>query len=168
MEQFPLYTFGFVLQHTRNNMMNKKWVFISVLIVLWATSNGCDNPADSPATSNAEIVGTYKGQYAGGAETLELHADGIFMQTFRGATNTGYTLTGKWVYETNMVWKGQTNKISRISFKPFTVPAGESACTTNTKLDGASGTWCRSPVRIEIGPWPYFVRKVQDDDEAGK
>jgi hypothetical protein len=163
--------------------MNTKHIFISAFIALLATSNGCGDANDVPATLKAEIVGTYKGHYAGGNELFEISADGTFVQTFQGGNNGEYTSTGKWIYETNMVLNGTytnnfTNgvfrmdktsnvkrsvKISRISFEPFMIPSGMSGCVTNTKVECGTGDWRRDPIRIEIGPWPYFVTKVQDN-----
>jgi hypothetical protein len=148
--------------------MNTKYFFIFALLGLWSLASGCGEATDSPATSKTEIVGTYKGRYAEGIEIFEIHGDGTFLQTFRGGTNSGYTSTGKWIYETNMVWKGESNKISRISFEPFMIPSGLSACVTDTKVETGAGEWRRNPVRFELGPWPYFVRKDQTNEGAVK
>jgi hypothetical protein len=142
--------------------MNTSYFLIFMLLVLWETSPGCGDATDSPATSKAEIVGTYKGRYASGTETFEIHDDGTFLQTYRGGTNAGYTSTGKWLYETNAILNGQSVKMSRFTFKPLMVPAGVSVCTTNTKFDVSSGAWRRNPFRIELGPWPYLVAKSKE------
>ena len=158
-----------------------KPLLIPAFIALLAASNGCGQATDTPATSKAEIVGTYTGHYADGIETFEIRYDGTFSQTFHGGTNTGYSSSGKWLYETNMVLSGtytniftngafQMRKISderrsvtisRISFTPLTAPAGTFACVTNTIFQIGNGTWRRNPIRIEFGPWPLFVTKVE-------
>ena len=159
-----------------------------MLCVLWATSNGCGGSSNSPDASKAGIVGTYKGSYEGGTEVFQIHDDGTFLQTFYRGTNASYTSSGKWLYESNMVMNGTytnvfTNgvfreekisgdkrsiKISRISFTPFIVPSGLYGCITNTMFHVVGGQWQRDPTRIELGAWPYFVRKVQDNEQAGK
>ena len=141
--------------------MNANYFLVSMLALLCGALVGCGEATDSPAVSNAEIVGTYTGHYASGTETLEIHADGTFAQTFRQGTNAGYTSSGTWYYETNMIWKGLTNKISQVSFSPLTLPAGMSGCATNTKVQVGTGLWQRNPVRIELGAWPYFLTKMQ-------
>ena len=135
------------------------YLYKTLFLLLVIFIAGC--AVDESPPSAAEIVGTYKGQYGGGTEEFEIHGDGTFLQMFRGGTNAGYKLEGKWVYETNMVWKGQSTKISRITLKPFMIPGGMAACVTNTKVGAGCGEWKRDPMRIEIGPWPYYVAKVQ-------
>lgn len=166
--------------------MNIKCVVISAFLAATGLLTGCGDTTDLPATSKSEIVGTYQGNYASGTETVNIRADGSFSQTFQGGTNSGYTLSGKWTYETNVVLNSQyrsviTNGVflvekvsdkkrsiagSSITFRPFMIPGGMEGCVTNTKLDIASSFWRRNPVRIELGPWPYFVRKIPDPGSA--
>ncbi len=162
--------------------MNIKCVMICAFLAATVVLTGCGDTTDLPATSKSEIVGTYQGNYSDGTETFKIRADGSFSQTFQRGTNSGYTLNGKWTYETNLVLNGQYHSdltngaflvekvsdkkrsiaASSITFRPFMIPDGMDGCVTNTKLDVASSIWRLNPVRIELGPWPYFVRKMPD------
>jgi hypothetical protein len=152
-----------------------KLIFLFTIIAL----AGCS--ADNSLPSTSEIVGTYWGRYAGGDETFEIRTNGTFSQTFQIGTNIVYAINGKWRFEKEVTFDGKwgvkTNmngvfigekisnekrvvQVNRITFKPFMIPSGVSGSKSNSKVDIGTGSWLRNPIRIEIGPWPYFAAKI--------
>src|SRR5688572_13660007 len=108
---------------------------------------GCEKKADAPPTT-ADLVGRYEGRYGGGDETIELKADGNFEQVFKVGNATTYTSSGKWRFHDG-----------DIVFESFKVPATLHGNDTTATVASLRANWERNPIRIELGEWPYFVRK---------
>jgi len=64
---------------------------MATVLVLLCAMSGCYYPLNED-----NLVGHYKGVYAGGVEDLVIRRDGTFSQTFRKAEAVEYSNSGTW------------------------------------------------------------------------
>ncbi len=121
----------------------------SIALLILGLVCGCTESKTPPST--AEVVGTYTGRYGDGIEVIDLKADGQFYQTFKKGVAVISSASGKW-----------SDKNGVITFQPFMSPDAISSGTPDGNPDSrprSSGEWHWSPIRIDLGEWPYSVVK---------
>ncbi len=98
-----------------------------ILCIAAAVFPGCSTPL-----SKQNVVGTYKGTYAGGAETFTIRADGTFAQAFSRNGRRVYVGQGKWDIEDKKT----------LRFYPFIQPGDDMTLKGKPQHFGVSpGVW---------------------------